>query len=607
MSESGIKKFINSVPWRFFKRIALSQIILTTIIIIVTAFSARYFLKVYITNQSVNQVVESLELIKHSITTQKIDPVAWCKSLRLDWSTRYTLIDMKGNVVCDNYLNAKKLDNHLYRPEVRDAIQLGLGTSKRFSESADIDMIYGAMTFKALGKSYIIRQAVPLRQVALAMKKLDKSIIIFFIPLLVLTSLLSLWTSLQVSFPLRSLIRKISNLENLKTGQNNLDTAIPLDDEWHFVERTLDRAEVELANYIKELQIENKKFSILMESNSDAILAIDTNENILFINQRFYKNFFTEDRTREIKEMKGLKLVEISRKREVHELLREVLKDKTSIKARNIEIEMAGRSEKGWFDITTSPLISNDGKILGAICNFRNISHKKLAEQMREDFVTNVSHEVRTPLTAMKGYVQILQGIKDISDNAIVKEALSKIEHNSNRLAILFQEILNLSLIESKHKLELNKTSTEELTQTVLMNLKQVHADKKQLIECTFNAQNVVIDAGLIEQVLTNLIDNSYKYGKSDGKILIRWEALENSFELYVEDDGPGIDPIHQKRVFERFYRVDSSRSRNLGGTGLGLSIVKHIVQKHKGSISVFSNDFGGVSFKITIPLGSLG
>jgi len=604
MSEQRVKGFINSIPWRFFKRITLSQILLTTIIILVTAFSARYFLKVYITNQSINQVTESLELIKHSITTQKIDPIAWCKSLKLNWATRYTLIDLDGKVLCDNYLDSTKLDNHLYRPEVQSALKKGIGTSKRYSESAEIDMIYGAMKFKT-DKSYIIRQAVPLKQVSIAMRTLDRSIIIFFIPLLLFTSLLSLWTSLQVSFPLRSLIKKISNLENLKLTPKGLESAMAIDDEWHLVERTLDRAEVELANYIEELQFENKKFSILMESISDAILAIDIHENVLFINKRFQKSFlksFLNERESNSKSAKGLKLVEVSRKKEVHELLRETIKDRTSSKVRNIEIEMSDRTEKGWFDISTSPLIADDGQILGAICTFRNISHKKLAQQMREDFVTNVSHEVRTPLTAMKGYVQILLGMKELTENPTVKESLSKIEHNSNRLAILFQEILNLSMIESRHKLDLVKSSTQDITQNVLMNLKQVHKNSNRKIHCDYSAKEVLVDSSLIEQVLTNLIDNSYKYANQDGESFIKWEQNESSFTLLVEDNGPGIEAIHQKRIFERFYRVDSSRSRSLGGTGLGLSIVKHIVQKHKGTISVYSNDLGGVSFKIIIP-----
>ncbi len=605
MSEVSTNQFINKIPWRFFKKIALSQIILTTIVILATGFSARYYLKVYITNQSLNQVVESLEIIKHSITTHSINPVSWCESLKLNWSTRYTLIDMQGKVLCDNYLDIKKLDNHLYRPEVQDAIKKDFGTSKRYSSSSESDMIYGATSLTSNKTEYIIRQAVPLKQVTLAMERLDKSILIFFFPLIIITSLLSLWTSLQVSFPLRSLVTKISNLKNLKISPNGLESAIAIDDEWHLVERTLDRAERELANYIEELQLENKKFSILMESNSDAILAIDNNENVLFINKRYHKNFISEELSKAIKDKKGLKLIEVSRKLEVHDLLREALKDKASSKVRNIELEMVGRSEKGWFDITTSPLISDDGQTLGAICTFRNISHKKLAEQMREDFVTNVSHEVRTPLTAMKGYVQILQGIKEVTENKIVKEAISKIEHNSNRLTLLFQEILNLSVIESKHKLYLTETSTEDITQTVLLNLKQVHLGNDKKIECFFNIEKVNIDAALIEQVLTNLIDNSYKYGNPNGNIIIRWEPIDGAFNLYVEDDGPGIDISHQKRIFERFYRADSSRSRNLGGTGLGLSIVKHIVQKHKGTIVTFTNDKGGISFKITIPQAS--
>ncbi|WP_372653893.1 ATP-binding protein [Halobacteriovorax sp.] len=602
MSETRTDHFINTIPWRFFKRIALSQIVLTTIVILITVFSARYYLKVYITNQSLNQVTESLELIKHSITTQNIDPIKWCKSLKLNWSTRYTLIDIEGNVLCDNYIDIKNLDNHLYRPEVQDAIKKGLGTTERYSNSLESDMIYGAISFNTKDSNFIIRQAVPLKQIAIAMERLDRSILLFFFPLLIVTSLLSLWTSLQVSFPLRSLVKKISNLKNLKLTPKGLETAIAIDDEWHFVERTLDRAELELANYVEELQLENKKFSILMESNSDAILAIDNNENVLFINKRYYKNFISEERSKIIQDKKDLKLLEVSRKFEVHDLLRDALKDKASAKVRNIEIEMVGRSEKGWFDITTSPLISDDGHTLGAICTFRNISHKKLADQMREDFVTNVSHEVRTPLTAMKGYVQILQGVKEVSDNKIVKEALSKIEHNSNRLTLLFQEILNLSVIESKHKLYLTKTFTEDITQTVLLNLKQVHSENDKEVECIFNVKTVYIDAALIEQVLTNLVDNSYKYGNKNGHIIIRWEPGEKEFNLYVEDDGPGIEPSHQKRIFERFYRADSSRSRNLGGTGLGLSIVKHIVQKHKGTITTFTNDKGGISFKITIP-----
>lgn len=607
MSEKKFKDLISSIPWRFFKRIALSQIILTTIVIIIAAFSARYFLKIYIKNQSKVQVIDSLKIIKHSIETQDIPPLVWCQSLKSNWSTRYSLIDSRGMVLCDNYLDIKKLDNHLYRPEIQTAIGEGVGTAIRFSDSANIDMIYGAVTLKSNENSptLFLRQSVPLRQIHLAMKELDKSILITILPLLILTSLISLYTSLQVSFPMRSLIQKISELDNLKLTPKNFENSLSVDDEWNFVERTLDQAEDELASFVEELKLENKKFSILMESISDSILAIDKNENILFMNKRFLKNFHSKERAQEIRELKNPKLLEVSRNREIAELLTRALKEKEIIKKRNVELTTKGGTTKGWFNITASPLLFETDEVLGAVCSFNNVTDMKLADQMREDFVTNVSHEVRTPLTAIKGYVQILQNSltsKEDSGVPIVTEALSKIEHNSARLALLFQEILNLSLIESKQKIEGTLTSTEDLTQTVLMNLKQVHTEKRRKIEVEYAVDEVWVDPALLEQVLTNLIDNAYKYGNEDGLIRVSWNKTENEVTLLIEDDGPGIETAHLSRIFERFYRVDSSRSRNLGGTGLGLSIVKHIIQKHKGQITVESNAQSGTSFKITLP-----
>ncbi|OUR95377.1 hypothetical protein A9Q84_16200 [Halobacteriovorax marinus] len=601
-------ELFNSIPWRFFKRIALSQIILTTIVILITAFSARYFLKEYITNQSKTQVLESLKLIKSSIESQQMDPLKWCQSLKKNLSTRYSLIDGAGQVICDNFLDIKELDNHLYRPELQDATKLGVGTSVRYSDSASIDMIYGAMLIHVNEQktSLYIRQAVPLEQIDIAMKDLDRSILISILPLLIITSLLSLYTSLQVSFPMRSLIRKISKLDSLKLTPKTFENSPSIDDEWNFVERTLDKAEDELGSFVEELKLQNKKFSILMESISDAILAIDNSGNILFMNKRFLKNFHSKERAIEIRELKNLKLIEVTRDREIGSLLTNAIKNKEILKKREVRLDMKGANSTGWFDITASPLFLENGEVLGAVCSFNNVSQKKLADQMREDFVTNVSHEVRTPLTAIKGYVQILQNSKDNLSADIAREALSKIEHNSSRLALLFQEILNLSVIESQQKIEGHLTSTRELTETVLMNMQQIHGKSQREIKTTYSAEEVWLDPALIEQVLTNLIDNAYKYGNDAGQISITWERLEHVVVLKIEDDGPGISSLHQARIFERFYRVDSSRSRNLGGTGLGLSIVKHIIQKHNGHIEVYANALKGTTFKISLPQKSI-
>ncbi|WP_127714193.1 ATP-binding protein [Halobacteriovorax sp. HLS] len=598
ISKSIYEKFLSTIPWRYFKKIAISQLFLMLFIVFTTAITSRYYIKVYITNQSKNQLIESIELIKHSLITQGIEPLKWCQSLKMNWKTRYTLIHSSGKVVCDNYLDIENLDNHLDRPEVQEALVKEVGTSIRYSESTNYDMIYGAGTIShPITKTfYIIRQSVPLSEISIAMKKLDRSIALFLIPLLLVSAFISLYTSIQVASPLKSLLKKISEFENLTITSKHFESSLTIDDEWHFVERTLDKAEDQLEKFIGELQLQNKKFSILMDSISDSILAIDKDGRVLFINKRYIKTFGNSHN----KDAKDTKLVELTRSIEIQRIFNQCLSEKKVVKLRSVELRTT--SSNAWFDLTTSPLIGENNEILGAVCSFNNISDRKLADQMREDFVTNVSHEVRTPLTAMKGYVQILSSQKELQSNELTKEALEKIEHNSNRLTVLFQEILNLSLIESLNKINKTEIIAEDISSQVLANLRLVHPQKSKKIETIINVEKLWADPNLLEQVLTNLIDNIYKYGNDNGLIRISWNKEASNIILIIEDDGPGIDSKHHGRVFERFYRVDSSRSSQLGGTGLGLSIVKHIIQKHQGDIKISSNSLGGTSFRVILP-----
>ena len=273
-SDNQLRILLRSIPWRFFKRIALSQILLMSFVILVMAISSRYYLRHYIIDQSKNQLIESLQLLDHSITSQKINPLKWCESLEKNWTSRYSLISAEGQVLCDNYLDIKDLDNHMKRPEVQMALKSSIGTSNRFSRSANIEMIYGAIVLSR-DKEFILRQATPLKQINLAMKEIDSSVLLFFALLLFITILISLATSLKVSFPLKSVLQKISEFDNLKITSKHFERNLNLDDEWTFVEQTLDEAEEKLTDFINELQLQNKKFSILMDSISDCILAID--------------------------------------------------------------------------------------------------------------------------------------------------------------------------------------------------------------------------------------------------------------------------------------------------------------------------------------------
>lgn len=558
-------------------------------------------MKTYLTTQSYDQLDESLSIIKESVESQNFEPSAWCKSLRLDWKTRYTLMNDEGSVLCDNYIGVENLDNHSDRPEIIDALNAGKGFSQRYSDSLKYDLLYGAVLIhsnKNPGERYIIRQAVTLEKMNKTLSSFNKMIWFLLLPLFIVTSLISLWTSLKVSFPMRSLLQKVDRMK--VTGQGD-ETTYLLDpnDEWDIIEHTLDKAQGNINKFINELYVENEKISALLESISDSIIAIDKEQRVLFLNNHFRKNFLDRELRKE--ELSKLKFAEIIRHLDVKNLIEQVFSKESPVKKRNIELPIKNGPRTAFFTVKLSPMFDNNKKLFGIVMVFADVTDQKMAEQMREDFVANVSHEVRTPLTSLKGYAQMA---KTQTSDGKSKELLEKIEYNSDRLTELFQDILNLSVIESTARVDKEAVSVEDITSTTLLNLKQIYRDKNFDVKAIFEIDTIWANPSMMEQVLNNLIENAIKYTPSGSLITVRWRRGKKGFNdvLEISDNGPGIEKSHLSRIFERFYRVDPSRSRELGGTGLGLSIVKHIVQIHEGKVEVHSEVGYGTTFQIKIP-----
>ncbi|MCR9205587.1 MAG: PAS domain-containing protein, partial [Halobacteriovoraceae bacterium] len=451
-TSSSFAAVMDSLPWRFFRKLALMQIIVSSLVIISTAWMARYYLKTYITTQAEEQLEESLTLIKNSIQTQNISPMKWCQSLKLNWTTRYTLINTQGKVLCDNYLKPELMEDQLGFPEIQEAMRLGFSSQIRFDPVAGTNMIFGATSIDSnhagLKERFIIRQTVPLHKLDTAMKELDRSIIIFLFPLLVLTSLVSLWGSLQVSFPLRSILKKVDRMKRV-TKDDATSFNFSSKDEWSIVEKTLDKAQQGLERYLEQLYNENEKMGTVMESITDSILAIGMDEEILFANHHFKKNFLSKSIKH--KEIVNFKIWEITTDLELQSLFNDCLLTGEPVKRRNIELPIKGGKRNSFFDVKVNPLFDQKGDIFGAVGVFHDVTERKLAEQMREDFVANVSHEIRTPLTAIKGFAQV---IKDTPKENLesVNPFLDKLEANADRLTTLFNDILQLSVIESKQK-----------------------------------------------------------------------------------------------------------------------------------------------------------
>lgn len=602
--------FLDSLPWRFFKKLALLQIIVTIIVIVITALTARNYLRTYMMIQTQEFLADSLDVIEKDVTSPIEDYQSWCDSQRLTEKIRVTLIGMDGTVRCDNYRLDKGFDNHLYRPEIQQAIESQQGSSSRYSISVGKNMVYVARLLRPTSPDPVfLRVSMPTQNIDEAMQKLDRSIYIFIFPIFLITTLMSLYASLQVSSPLSSLLEKVERMKKIRAKKSSslVDKQSDAEDsdEWEILERTLDRAKDDLESYINELFIENEKINTLMESISDCLFAINLDHSILFANGQFKKNFLKKDISQ--KDLNNYKFWEILRDQDISELFVEVLKTQEPRKSRNHLLTVKDGKAQSYYDLTISPLKNNDNTIMGAVCVLHNVTDRKTAEQLREDFVANVSHEVRTPLTALKGYVQMLGSF--LEENQIEQKEnwdifIKRIEWNSERLAHLFNDILQLSVIESKRKVEKESVSTEDITTHAIANLKQSYQGKSIEIETFYNAPNVHAHPQLLEQVITNLLDNAFKYSPQNSKIQIRWDQENDHICLCVCDNGESIAEKHHARLFERFYRVDPSRSREQGGTGLGLAIVKHIVQKHLGSVHYEAPSNGGNKFIVKLPLG---
>jgi two-component system phosphate regulon sensor histidine kinase PhoR len=254
------------------------------------------------------------------------------------------------------------------------------------------------------------------------------------------------------------------------------------------------------------------------------------------------------------------------------------------------------------FQVNASPIFEKEA-VSGCLMVIHDITEIRKLERIRSDFVANVSHELKTPLTSIKGFVEtLLEGALEDKQNS--KNFLKIIQEHANRLDNLINDLLALSYLESSQaELKKEELDLQELTDKVLagfraqLKKKQIEARNNLPPKCFIQA-----DRDKMEQVLTNLIDNAIKFNKEKGWINIDFQEMPHSKKVSIEDSGIGIPEKDVPRIFERFYRADKARSRQLGGTGLGLSIVKHIVELHAGSVGVESTEGLGSKFWFSLP-----
>jgi len=573
---------------------------LTILILAATYFYLSIHLKTYVETRIHDNLKKELILSKSLIDnelSQKVnsaDAGGLADRIGESLGVRATIINPEGVVIGDSEVGRgalSKLENHITRAEVQGAMQKGFGQSKRFSTSIRKNMLYMAIPLGKDGIIGILRLAIPISGIELIESRMFKTISVAIIFAIVATLIASFFVSIMISRPLYEMS---AVAKRLAVGDFSRKVIVHSNDEAGDLAKALNNMADEINAKVKNISSAKAKLETILSSMFEGIMLTNEKGEILLLNPSIRKLFFIDSLT------EGKKPLEVIRNNTIQEIVDRVLHENKEIITREVSISTP---EQKTIMINGVPIVK-DNVIEGAVFVFHDITELKRLEDIRKDFVANVSHELRTPISSIKGYAEtLLDGKADSEDN--VKEFLGIIYQDSNRLANLIDDLLDLSKIESgKMNMEFEPLEVLPLLKRCVNVLEKTAKDKKLSIklEIPDNIAKASGDHKRLSQVFLNLLDNAIKYTPEGGSIRVGAASKEKFIQVDISDTGVGIPDKDLPRIFERFYRVDKARSRELGGTGLGLSIVKHIVQAHNGQIWVQSTLGQGSTFSFTIP-----
>jgi len=549
----------------------------------------------YITNVE-NSLLNEGKIIEDIInqTHSRDFMISKIKEISEDINTRITLIDTGGKVVADSSVDHKDLENHGNRPEIINAKEDGVGVEQRYSSTLKINMYYVAQRVETKYDIEVIRLSVELDKInEINMKMIYSVGIATIFGILVAVGI-------GVRF-LRGLMKPIKDLtlatNKIANGHYGESVMVYSDDEIGILANDFNKMSFELAETIDELNDANLNKRAILSSMINGVIAVDMEKRVLFANPMAKTYLNIEE------EIEGKHVLEVLRDSLLYKQIENMLK---TFEPEKVEVEI-DFPEYRIFKLYSNP-IKNKSVIFekkGVVIIIEDITEMRHLENMRKEFVANVSHELKTPLTSIKGFAETLKEVED--DNVeIRKRFLNIIDIEAGRLTTLIEDLLSLSDIEKKNSL----LAKEEVEVMLIINevedLLSAIANKKNIsihYNVDVNCKSLHGNVSWFKQMMINLIDNAIKYTPEGGEVIVTTQQLENEIEIRVKDNGIGIDEEHIPRLFERFYRVDKGRSRKIGGTGLGLAIVKHVVISFGGTISVESKAGLGTEFIVNMPV----
>lgn len=489
---------------------------------------------------------------------------------------RFTVVNKEGDVIFDN--EKSELDNHKDRQEVIDAFDGGFGSSVRFSSTLSTNMVYCA---SKINDNMVIRSSVPVNNIKVFISGAFKYYVFIVLGVFLLSLILSIKLVNVVVYPIKELEKVTAKIAS---GNLNKRAIIGSYDEIGVLAQTFNNMADQLETKINDSLDKQNKLEAILESMESGVIAVDNNEKIILSNPYSKKLFDLEGN------VIGKKISSCIIDYDLISFIREV----PDIGSREIKLFHPIERE---IRVKKAPIISEGKSQIGIVITLQDITDIKRLENMRSEFVANVSHELKTPLTSIKGFSETLRYVDDFETK---NKFLNIIDKEAERLTNLISDILVLSNIENLNRMDNGKFKPREVIENIIDIVKR-ESDKKQIKIEYINEfdGNIVGSEDKFHQLALNLIENAIKYSKENGNVKIITTSTKENFIFKVIDDGIGIPKDDIPRIFERFYRVDKSRSTR--GTGLGLAIVKHIVKLFNGDITVDSEVGVGSSFTVKI------
>lgn len=549
-----------------FKKIFRSSLLTAMIVLLASIFLIMGILHGIFENQLEDQLQKETAFVATAIENEGI---SYFDNLSKD-GDRVTLIDKDGTVLADSQVDVSKLENHGDREEVKQAETEGRGQSVRYSSTMTEKTVYYA---QKLDNGQILRISADQFTIVTILLGISQPIAIVVIAAIVLSLILS--TNVA-----KHIVEPINDLDLDDTMENTVyDELSPL-------LRKIAHQNSTIEEQLKEARQKQEEFRIITDNMSEGFIVIDNQMKILTYNAAALKLFGAEQKTPE-------NILALSRSKPFRDAIYK------SLDGEHSQAEMT--TDERVYSIISNPVYDTEQEVIGAVIVVIDITEISRREQLRREFTSNVSHELKTPLTSISGFAEIMKS--GGTDEATVVDFSRSIYDEAQRLVSLVSDIIKLSeLDDGTIEYEPETVDLYTLSLEIASRLSPQAQEKK--IHFTVNGEKAEITGvrKILDEIIFNLCDNAVKYNRSGGDVKVSVKNSADTVTVTVSDTGIGIPTVQQNRVFERFYRVDKARSKSIGGTGLGLSIVKHGVMYHNAQISLESKENEGTTVVINFP-----